>query len=185
MAADIFLYLDPPRGASGDVNGESSTQGLLNWIEITSYDLSTTQPVEGSRSTSGSATSGRADHEDVGFAKQMDKSTPGLLACCCAGDIIPTGEIAHYAMVNNQKVLFACFTMSDIVITEVSLSGSDGVPEETLKLSYGGISWIYNQINHITGARGSDIPKSWDVINNKANAARATSRKAPPTIPGT
>lgn len=184
MAADIFLFLDAPMGASGNLNGESQTKGLENWIEITSYDLSCTQPVEGSRSTSGSATSGRADHEDVGCAKQMDQSTPGLLAACCAGDIIPTGEIAHYTMVKNKKVLFAHFKMSDIIITEVSLSGSDGVPEETLKFSFGGITWVYNRIDHIKGTRGSDIPKSWDVIENKANASRATSDKAPKEIAG-
>lgn len=172
MAADIFLRLAAPRGASATILGESTTGKLEKWIEITSYDLSTTQPVEGSRSTSGAPTSGRADHEDVGFAKQMDTATPGLLMCCCAGDIIPDGEISHYSMVNNKKELFAHFYMTDLVITEVSLSGSDGVPEETLKLSYGGIQWWYRQIDHSSGAVVGKQLKSWDVIHNKPDAAR-------------
>lgn len=166
MAAEIFLKLDKG-GSAGNIIGESTTAGLVGWIEVTSYDLSTTQPVEGSRSTSGAPTSGRADHEDVGFAKQMDRATPGLMACCCAGEIITTADILHYSMVNNKKELFAAFHMQSVVITEVSLSGSDGVPEETLKINYGSIIWWYREIDHTSGSvKSGPYENFWDVINN-------------------
>ncbi len=170
MAADIFLCLTG--AATGNIKGESTTSGLEAWIEITSYDLSTTQAVEGSRSTSGAPTSGRADHEDVGFAKQMDAATPGLMAACCAGDIIEKADILHYSMVQNKKTLFAAFHMESVVITEVSLSGSDGVPEETLKINYGSIVWWYKAIDHTTGGAftgavgAGPFVNYWDVINN-------------------
>lgn len=176
MAADIFLRLDNAP-STGDIIGESTTEGLPDWIEVESYSLGCTQEVTGARSTSGAPTSGRADHNDVSISKQMDRSTAGLMACCCAGEIIPTGEIAHYSMVNNEKVLFAHFWLTELVITECSLDGSDGVPSESLSLSYGGIAWWYLYLDHQTGQKhaknGGPFCKNWDVIKNTSMSVPA------------
>ena len=156
-APEIFLYIE-------DVQGESTFEGLDGWIEVSAYDESQFQPVEGSRSTSG-----RADFGDVHIIKPLDKASPQLRYLLASGAIIPAVNLRHYKTIGAEQKLFFQISMKSVVVSEVSAAATGGSsPEETLALNFGQVTWSYTQFDD--GGRQIDQATSyWDVIRNDGN----------------
>src|ERR1700739_1966678 len=83
MAFDAFLKID-------GIPGESTDDKHKDWIEVLSYNHGITQPVSGTTSSAGGATSPRTQHQDFVIAKYVDKASPKLYESCSTGQHIKT-----------------------------------------------------------------------------------------------
>jgi type VI secretion system secreted protein Hcp len=151
------------------IPGESTDEKHADWIEILSFSHGLSQPAGGSRSTAGSGTGQRGDHQDFTVVKFLDKASPKLALACCKGEHIADVTLAlHRATGDKQKYME--YKMSDVIVSSVSPGGSskqdDALPLETVSFNYGKIEWTYTATDHKTGKASGDVKSHWDLTKN-------------------
>ena len=67
------------------IQGESTSTGFENQIEILSFSHGISHPGSRSRSTAGGLSEGVATHGDFSIVKQLDKASPLLARHCSDG----------------------------------------------------------------------------------------------------
>ena len=160
MATDIFIKIK-------DCPGESTDDKHKEWIEVLSFSTGVAQPAAGSRSTSGGASGGSCDNQDLVVTKQLDKASPKLAFFCSNGKNIGDVEISFcHASEDKQEYYF--ITMNDVIVSSVSTGGgADGVPTETVSFNFGKITWKYTEFDHKTNAKKGSIENHWSTTENK------------------
>ncbi len=163
MAFDAFLKLD-------GIPGESQDDKHKEWIEIHSFSMGVMQPSGGQRSTTGAATGGRCEHQDLSIVKNLDKTTPKLNLFCCNGTHIKKVEL-ELCRATGDKTLYYKVTMDDCIVTSIrpggSAKGGDILPLEEVAINYGKVTWEYTQTDHKTGKPGGKVPAWWSLVENK------------------
>lgn len=162
MPFDAFLKLD-------GIPGESQDAKHKEWIEIHSFSMGITQTAGGQRSTTGAATAGRCDHQDLSILKNLDKTTPKLNLFCSNGTHIKKIEL-ELCRATGDKQLYYKITMSDCIITGVrpggSAKGGDPMPLEEVSFNYGAVAWEYTQTDHKTGMASGKVATKWSLVEN-------------------
>jgi type VI secretion system secreted protein Hcp len=144
MATDQYLQID-------GLKGESTDSDHKDWIEILSYSLAASAPAPGTAEAAATNQTKPSGPGDIVITKQMDSSSPKLLALCSSGKHIGKATIESTA--NGQP---ETIEMSDVVVSNVSpqdgaadrAAGSKSatdVPTESITLDYGKIQWTYTQ----------------------------------------
>jgi type VI secretion system secreted protein Hcp len=163
MAFDCFLKID-------GIPGESQDDKHKEWIELHSFSMGISQIVGGQRSTTGAATGGRCDHQDLSVVKNLDKTTPKLNLFCCNGTHIKKIEL-ELCRATGDKQLYYKVTMLDNIITSIrpggSAKGGDSLPLEEVSFNYGEINWEYTQTDHKTGKPAGKVAAKWSLVTNK------------------
>ncbi len=159
MATDMFLSIE-------GIDGESTDDGHADWIEILAFNHGVSQPVSGA-SGRGGRTGGRADFAPFSVTKTIDKATADLHIYCANGKHIPTVE-AEFCLATEDKHCFMKYTLTDVIVSAVSPSGSQGGdrPMEEVSFAYGKIKWEYTPIDQ-TGAAGATVDRTWNLETNK------------------
>lgn len=160
MAGQIFLYLD-------GIPGESTSAYCENWIDVESFSIGVTMPVDQeARTGSGGGTSGAADPEDFEFNMKMTIATPVLMQCCAAGALIPRGRILQFNIVNESPHMVSDYALGESIITEVTVDASGGeIANQTLKINYGSIVWRYYAYSHFNPSKFRiESRRTWNVL---------------------
>jgi type VI secretion system secreted protein Hcp len=152
------------------IPGESTDDKHKDWIEILSYSFGVSQMGGGSRSTAGSGTGERVNHQDFNIVHTIDKASPKLFLSCCNGEHINEVTLAlHRATGDKQKYME--YKMSDVIVTSVapggSSQGSESVPLEQVSFNYGKIELTYTATDHKTGKAAGDVKANWSLVENK------------------
>lgn len=146
-AFDAFLKLE-------GVPGEATATGNRDEIVIDSFSMGLSRP-------SGSA--GGPQFSDISFTHQLDKASPLLMLRCAQGTHIQTAVLTCRT-VGASSLVFYKITLTDVVVTSVSVSGASGGdrPTESFSLNYARIEWEY--IPQLpTGGAGTPVRASWDL----------------------
>ena len=154
---DYFLKID-------GVDGESQDEGHKDWINLLSFSQSVSVDID---PTSGRP--GTAKFEDIQFTKYLDKATPLLMLNCASGKHIPTATlVCRKAGTGAAPVEYYKITMTDILVSSVSTSGSAGdpVPTETLSLNFTKIEWEYIP-QSADGSVEPPVKTAWDLTTNQ------------------
>jgi type VI protein secretion system component Hcp len=148
MAFDAFVQI------SG-IEGESTDEKHLGWIEIIRFGVGVKQTVSNTASSCGGACAERANFEDFIFRKLLDKASPKLAQACAAG---------------TEKVPFMTYTLKNCMISRVATnSGSDvgnKFPAETIKINYGTIEWRYTLQKRQGGTAAGNVVCGWNLQRN-------------------
>ncbi|HXZ85996.1 MAG TPA: type VI secretion system tube protein Hcp [Myxococcota bacterium] len=161
MPADFYLKI-------GDIEGDSTVSGHEGQIELMSVNVGATMPI-GSRSSGGSATTGKVNVSDLSLVKQTDKASAKLFAACCAGTHYDEAVISiNRPDGQGNLVEYANWTLEDVVISSFThgASGSD-MPVESLSLNFGKIVFTYTPTDPGTAAAQGSLTGGWDVSLNK------------------
>jgi type VI secretion system secreted protein Hcp len=159
---DAYLKID-------GVPGESSAKGFEQQIEIQSFSHNVHQSTDISASSTGGATTGRTTHSDFSITKAVDLASPVLLQRCCEGMHIPSLTLTLVRSGGDTKVPFMVYTLTNLVVSDVSYSGStDGLPYESVSFNYGKIEWVYTQQKRAGGGGGGNTTGSWNLQTNSA-----------------
>lgn len=156
MAGDFFLKL-------GDIKGESDRSGEIGTFEILGWGFGAANNMQFTTSSGGMAT-GRGDVMELQLQKQSDTADPQLWASCLTGKIHPSATLHGYRTGGNKSVKYLAFKMTNVALTNIQVSGSDGggLPMMSLGLAYQKIQWTQTKLNE-DGTPGDTIVEAWDV----------------------
>ena len=152
-AFDAFLKIE-------GVPGEATATGHKDEIDIESFSMGVARTVV----TGGGGTqTGRPQFTDISFSHQLDKASPLLMLRCAQGTHIQTAVLTCRT-VGASSFVFYKITLTDVVVTSVSVGGASGGdrPTESFSLNYARIEWEY--IPQLpTGGSGTPVRTSWDL----------------------
>lgn len=162
MAFDAFLQID-------GIEGESTDKAHPNWIEVLNYNFEVKQPTSDTKSSSGGASSQRADFKDFSIIKALDKASPKLFLAASDGTHIKS-VILELCRAGGDKLKYMEYKMSNCLITLVSPAGESKAPEtlplEKVTFNYGKIEMSYTQQKRADGTGGGQVAAGWDLEQN-------------------
>jgi type VI secretion system secreted protein Hcp len=158
MAADAYLKIS-------DIAGESMDASHKDWIEVLSYTFEVNQSTT-VVSTSGGATSGRADFSDFTITKYVDKSSPKLQLACTDGTHIKEVVLQLYRAGSNP-VKYMEYKLSNCIISTYRPALSGSFPQELVSFNYGKIETTYIQQKRADGSGAGQIATGWDREGDK------------------
>jgi len=157
MAANVFCLIDGVKGESGD-------KDFKEQIEVLSYSGGIHQPVSATASSSGGGTTERAEHRDITFEKELDKTSPELAKLCNEGKHIKSVVFSfNRAGGDGKRVLYYKVELENVVISNININASSGVPKEEVSLNFGKIRWTYDQQQRSGGGSGGKVVAGWDL----------------------
>jgi type VI secretion system secreted protein Hcp len=158
MAGNLFLQID-------GVTGECAEQSHEGWIDVQSYS-------EGLSSASsagygGGAGLGTVSYQDFMITCLLEKAVPNLMAGCADHKHYPKAKLHATKMGGDGKSwTYLEVTLTDVVVTNVSLSGSDNVmPMVAIGLAFSKIKTEYWEQTK-SGGKGSSTNAEWDQKKN-------------------
>ncbi|GAB3438557.1 Hcp family type VI secretion system effector [Insolitispirillum peregrinum] len=127
-----------------EVVGDCQLQDNVGKIQCLSYSHGVSQPLTFDVSNN-KRTSGKPQHQDFVLTKLFDKASPVLNYNCCIGKNHPTAIITIFQMdeATQTPKKYIEYTLTNAIISSVSVGGGGGVPTETLTLNYSKIKWWY------------------------------------------
>src|ERR1017187_1229373 len=114
-----------------------------------------------------SSYNGNASFSDVSAMKSLDLTSP-LLAFQCAKGI--TNATAVLTVVNSTtgNALYTV-TLSNAAISSYQVSGSTGVPTESVSLYYNAIVWTYQAQDGSGNNVGSPVTHNWNLVSKSGS----------------
>ncbi len=148
LAAAVLLTLRPAAAqGKGFINikgvkGESTDKSHDGWIDLLSIDLGLNSGLLGGRAGSRSSWRG---HNAIQVVKKIDKASPLLLKSASRGEKLGTVVLEFVTRDSQGTPSYLKLTMTDVVISSVTPSGSGGDdrPTETVSLSFKTVKWEY------------------------------------------
>src|SRR3569833_3109534 len=114
MAIDVYLQID-------GIKGESNDDKHKDWIECASVQWGIAQPKSATASTGGGHTAGRAELEEISFAKMADLSSPILMQSCASGKTIPKAKFEFMrADADGQRVKYFEMELENVLVGQVN-----------------------------------------------------------------
>jgi type VI secretion system secreted protein Hcp len=141
----------------GDIDGESSQRGYVNWIVIDAFSngLEQAQQVSGATRRRGSV-----EFADIVVTKKADKSTPKLMELCAKGQVVP--ELEMVLLANDNKALYKV-TLNNVRVSSI-ISKAACTPEceivDEFSLSYAKITWEF------WDSKGEKVMSTFNVATN-------------------
>lgn len=156
-AVDYFLKVD-------GIDGESTSDGHKNEIEIESFSWGATQ--SGTGATGGGGGAGKVSFSDIHFTMKTSKASPKLMLACATGEhikqVVLTGEVSGK---KGQK--FLEIKMEDVLVSSFQQGGSaDNYPTESISMNFAKITFTYYPVNP-DGSLGAPVSGGWDIKENK------------------
>ena len=133
MAVDIFAKI-------GDIKGESQDAKHKEEIDVFSWSWGVAQT--GTMATGGGGGAGKASFHHLSFMHNVDKASPNLLKACASGKHIPEATIVQRKAGEGQQE-YIIVKMTDVLITNVSSSGSGGDMTESVGLQFAKVELEY------------------------------------------
>ena len=159
MPSDLHLKVD-------GIEGDSQDSGHDKEIEVSSFSNGIAMALSAPGS-SGSATMERANFMDFVITKNADKASAKLQFATAKGTHFASVELSvERPDGKGGKVKYLNYKLSDAVISSYTISGSTGLPMESISFGYGKIEVAYTATD-ATGAAQGDVADGWDVALNK------------------
>lgn len=160
MANDYFLKIDT-------IIGESQQTGHIQELEMDSWSFGETQ--SGTSQTATGSVSGKVTLNEFRLSKRLDISSPKLMQLCSNGKHCKWARFTarRAGSEGGVPVDYVFVTFGDLVISSYDISGTgdDGWPYETIAFSYGSLVMTYRQM--IKGVAQGPINGGYDAEKNK------------------
>ena len=172
-----FLLLALPLSVSasgmhlkvGDIKGESQDDKHKGEIQIVAWEFAASNP---GSFQGGHFNSSRADYSDIVITKYVDSASAKLAAAVANGQPIKEATLTVAKAGARQAQDYLKIKLTDVVVTSISMSGSDGDDRlaEEVSLSYAKMEMEYTAFDQNSSAEKG---KSTLVIDRAANTASA------------
>jgi type VI secretion system secreted protein Hcp len=139
----IFLQVD---GVTGDATNGADGGASTGWIQLNGYNWDASIPVtRGAPGSGGKPGVGNASLSDIQVAMVLSKATTQLFGALTSGKPVPTAKIQAVRTDGSGKsTSYLSITLSDVYVNHLAESASpDGLPAETMSLSYSKIAITY------------------------------------------
>jgi type VI secretion system secreted protein Hcp len=159
MASDIHLKI-------GDIKGESTDDKHKDEIDVESWSWGASNP--GSVATGGGSGTGKVTFNDLSFLHRFDRASPSLWKACATGQRFRDATLSS-AKPGKGAQDFLIIKMSDVMITSVSASESNGtgvVPMESVSMRFGRVDLEYKP-QRADGSLDAGVFFKFDIKANK------------------
>ena len=158
---DIYLKID-------GIEGEAQDLVHAGQIEILSFSWGVTN--QGSGAVGTGSGSSRASLQDLYVTKHVDKSTPSLFLDCCTGKSHDSATLYVRKAGGDNAVEYLTYEMSEVFITSLQTSGSDGggLATETASLNFAKLELTYTPQN-ADGTPAASIPKAYNAKTHESS----------------
>lgn len=157
MATDIFAKI-------GDVKGESTDAAFKDQIEVLSWSFGAAQT--GMAAFGGGAGAGKVAFQDFNFTHNFDKASPNLFKACATGKHYPDATITQRKAGEGQKE-FLVFKFTEVFITNIAPSGSDGGVHEAVTFTFAKVEMEYKP-QKPDGSLDAGVFFKYDTKQNKS-----------------
>ncbi|MCW5580147.1 MAG: type VI secretion system tube protein Hcp [Luteimonas sp.] len=149
------------------IKGESRDQDHKDWIEIESFNLDVLQPRSATASTKGGQTAARVELSPVEIVKQIDLASTALFQAAANGTTFPKATIEFYrADKDGNAINYFKVELLNVLVHRVSTSvDKEGMPQETVLLSYGAMKQGYTQQKPEGGVGGKTVAQWSNTLN--------------------
>lgn len=160
MAIDVYINLK-------DIKGESQDQDHSGWLEAINWSFGMQQPTSATASTAGGGTSERVHYDTFNFTQLINLASPKLYEYCSQGKHIPEVVIEMFRASGEKRVKYMEIKLKTVIVSSVQAGHSEtsGFPTETVSLSFGAISWTYEQQKR-DGSTAGKSTGAWSLVNN-------------------
>lgn len=158
MAQDIFLKIN-------GIDGESPDAAHKNEIEVKSWGWRVSQQANMHAGSGGGA--GKASVDDLEFEHLVDRASPNLMKYCLTGKHVDQAVLV-VRKAGGNPLEFLKITMSDVIVTQVHPSGSNGDDgiREHVRLSFAKVRQEY-VVQNAQGGSGGAVTAGYDIKGNK------------------
>lgn len=164
MASDVYLLID-------GINGESNDDRHKGWIEVESVDWGVMQPTNGTMSTAGGHTIGRAVFDAIRITKAVDLASPKLMELAAQGKTISKAKLEFFRADGANRIRYYEITLENVLVSSNKKSyGGSGLVVDQFTLHFARITEKYTQ-QKIGGGVGGNTSGGWDLTANKTVAA--------------
>ncbi len=157
MAGDIFMRVD-------DIKGESSDAKHKDEIDVLAWSWGLSQ--SGTTHLGGGGGTGKVSVQDLSLTKFLDAASPLIVLSCCEGRHHKEAVLSVRKAAKQARE-FLKITMKDVLVTSVSLGGSQGDdrPTENVTFNFGEVTIEYTPQDP-SGKAGTPISATWNVVKN-------------------
>jgi len=150
----------------GDIKGESTAKGHENWVMITGYSQSVTQPPSVTQKSAGGRSAEAATFSEFTITKLMDAATPKLFEAACKGTHLKEVDIELLRAGGGSPVKYMAIKLKEVLISGVTHqadpTGDAQFPTETVSMTYGAIEYTYTK-QKPDGTAGGNVAATWSV----------------------
>lgn len=143
------------------IDGESTHKGHENEIELLWWNWG----IENAAKPGSGAGAGKATAHALAFTHRYDRASPRLAKACAQGKRLATATLSARKAGKGQQD-FLTITLSNVLVTSVSVSGDDDEIGESVSLSYEKIQVAYKP-QDAKGGLGPGVGFGWDIKTNK------------------
>lgn len=154
------------------IKGESKDSEHKDWIEIESFNQDVLQPRSATASSAGGTTAARVEMSPIEINKRIDLASTALFQACANGTTFPKAQIQFMRADKDGKAInYYTIELLNVLVHRVNTSmGHDGMPSESVQLSFGAIKWSYTQQKPEGGIGGKTIAQ-WSNTKNTPQLA--------------
>lgn len=159
MAIDVYVNLK-------DIKGESTDKEHEGWLEAINWSFGMEQPASATASNAGGGTAERVQYDTFNFTQLINLASPKIYEFCSQGKHIPEVVIQMYRASGEKRVKYMEVKLKTVVISSVRAGHNDvGFPTEAVSMSFGAISWTYEQQKR-DGTNAGKSTGSWSLVQN-------------------
>lgn len=155
MAIDAHLKL-------GALKGESVVKGFEDQIQVLSWSWGLTQT--GTTHIAAGGGAGKVNVSDLVITHYVDAASPGLIQACCKGTHFDSATLTMNKA-GGTALAYLTITLTDIIITSVSLGGTHGedLLKENFSLNFGKFKHSYQPQDNKGAKKGGSIDVTYDI----------------------
>lgn len=143
------------------IAGESTHKGHEDEIELLWWNWG----IENAARPGSGSGAGKATAHALAFTHRYDRASPQLAKACAQGKRLTTATLSARKAGKGQQD-FLTITLSNVLVTSVSVSGDDDEIGESVSLSYEKIQVAYKP-QDAKGGLGAGVGFGWDIKTNK------------------
>lgn len=143
------------------IDGESTHKGHENEIELSWWNWG----IENAAKPGPGGGAGKATAHALAFTHGYDRASPQLAKACAQGKRLATATLSARKAGKGQQD-FLTITLSNVLVTSISVSGDDDEIGESVGLSYEKIQVTYKP-QDAKGGLGPGVGFGWDIKTNK------------------
>lgn len=163
MAVDIHLKIDT-------IPGQSEIKGFEGQIQVETFSWNMQQTTSFGHSSGGGA--GKVNMGDLVFTHNVDKATPKLMNACCTGAHLKDAVLTCRKAGGESAVDFLKITLSDVIVSSVSPSGSNqgDTPNESVSLAFAEYKVEYQEQDNKGAKKGGPVIAGFSIQKNTKTA---------------
>lgn len=151
----------------GSIDGDVTTEGYKNWIELGSFQYGVSRAVS-SGAGGNTRESSAPNISEIVISKQFDKSSAKLYQDSVGGTFDTKVEIKMNTTTKNKTETFLTYELTDCGVSSYSLSSGGDAPMESLSLNFIKILVTPTPLDKSGQIKKGDVV-SYDLLSMKAS----------------